>query len=470
MKQSKGFQAVLTLIVLAFIIAGCGKGTGTAEPTSQPSAASPTSEATKAAETAGTQETVTVKMLIGAKSASTDHWKQLAEATFQNTGIKLELVPIPGNDDAEIQKKLDVMLLSGDESDLFVIPNPTGYMKYVNGGFIRPLNDIAAKIGLDIEGVYGKYLTKDEQGVTYGLPYNVSKWLVFYNKKVFDDAKVPYPDSNVAWTWSEYIETAKKLTSGEGKTKIYGSYMLDYDNYLYMQARQKNVPSYKADGTLNYDDPAFKESLKFFNDLGAVHKIQPGWLEFKTQKLAWDGFMSGKYGMHIIADWYAGLLTDAKSYPRDWQVGIAPLPHPDDADAWFNFGVTANYVMNKNSKHPEEALKVMNYLASEGYKITNNVPARVDWSAEDRAKFYEETSQALNGEITTQDFANVLSRDDEGFTDEKIMGVASSQITNIISKEADLYLTGQRSLDDTVASILKLGNQAIEEEKARQQK
>ena len=44
--------------------------------------------------------------------------------------------------------------------------------------------------------------------------------------------------------------------------------MLDYDCYNYMYALQKGWEPYKADGTANFDDPLFKESLEFFYGLG----------------------------------------------------------------------------------------------------------------------------------------------------------------------------------------------------------
>ena len=51
--------------------------------------------------------------------------------------------------------------------------------------------------------------------------------------------------------------------------------MLDYDCYIYMYALQKGWVPYKADGTGNFDDPLFKESLEFYYGLGNTEKIQP---------------------------------------------------------------------------------------------------------------------------------------------------------------------------------------------------
>ena len=38
--------------------------------------------------------------------------------------------------------------------------------------------------------------------------------IIYYNKKIFDEAGVPYPPTKwtEAWTWDEFVNVAKKLT------------------------------------------------------------------------------------------------------------------------------------------------------------------------------------------------------------------------------------------------------------------
>ncbi len=54
-------------------------------------------------------------------------------------------------------------------------------------------------------------------------PQNISSLVVYYNKKLFNQAKVPLPKKG--WTWSQMVDKAKKLTKdldGDGKTDQYG--------------------------------------------------------------------------------------------------------------------------------------------------------------------------------------------------------------------------------------------------------
>ena len=46
--------------------------------------------------------------------------------------------------------------------------------------------------------------------------------MLYFNKDLFDKAGVPYPSADM--TWDEYEELAKKMTSGEGSAKVYGTH------------------------------------------------------------------------------------------------------------------------------------------------------------------------------------------------------------------------------------------------------
>lgn len=137
------------------------------------------------------------------------------------------------------------------------------------------------------------------------------------------------------WTWEKYVETAKKLTDFNNET--YDSLMLDYDCYNYMYALQKGAEHYKADGTSNYDDPLFAESVKFFYGLGNEEKIQPDITTYKAGVYPWNAFHStgkadanGKYdkaqfGMFVCGGWAASMLPNTEKYPA---TGSAPFCPP----------------------------------------------------------------------------------------------------------------------------------------------
>ncbi|MBQ4899238.1 extracellular solute-binding protein [Paenibacillus sp. Marseille-P2973] len=447
-KRSKIVALLLAAVMLASLVAGCGSNNSNKDASNGPSS-----------DTADAGGKKTVKIYVDGNRAKDVNFLNVVDGFKKDTGINVEFNVIPG-DGVDIYKKIDIDMGAKDSStDIILLGTPILLDKYIKSGSLLPLNELIQEDNYDAKGKFGKYL-QEVDGNVYSLPFGAGNWAVYFNKKIFDDANVPYPSG--AWTWDQYIETAKKLTD---KSKgIYGSYMLDYDCYMYFTARQKNVPGHKADGTSNYDDPAFKEALQFFGDLGNVHKVQPSWMEFKTKKLAWDGFMSGKYGMHVIGTWYTNMFLDKENYPRDWNFGIVELPTPEDGAGNNNLGVISSLGINANTKQPKEAFEFVKYFAENNYKFTGDQPARVDLTDKDINDMFQTLVDRLDGEVSVDDLNKAIYQNDLGFADEKIVGPASAEYSNIILQESELYLIGQKSLDDTVKSIKERADQAIKSE------
>ncbi|KRE48530.1 ABC transporter substrate-binding protein [Paenibacillus sp. Soil522] len=447
---SKGFILV-TGLVLALVASACSLNTIKSGPSTAP--AGETDVKVSSSDTAKPQ--TTIKVYISSDAINNEMEKIINDTFTAKTGIKVELVVVPGDD---VYKKIDMDLASSVSTiDVIPLANPLPLDQYVKKGFLLPLNELLEAELYDADKIHGKYLTKYNGNIIYSLPESVSMWAVFYNKKIFDDAHVPYPPAE--WTWSQYIDTAKKLT--DPAKGIYGSYMLDFDIYMFMLAREHNVSAYKEDGTSNYDDPIFKESLEFFGDLGNVHKIQPNWLDYKAKQLQWDGFMSGKYGMHFIGNWYTGLLTNEKDFPKEWKWGVTQIP--TDGMGTNNFGVTYTHAVNKYSAHPKEALAYVKFKAEYGAIIRGNIPALADPMAqEDSIKHIAELS---NGSVTVDELSKAFFNNKLGYVQEKNIGPAAAEYSRIILQESDLYLSGINSLDDTIKAIKDKADAAILKEK-----
>ncbi|MBU3201928.1 extracellular solute-binding protein [Clostridium estertheticum] len=366
----------------------------------------------------------------------------------EKTGIKVKLQTIQG-DMSDYEKKIDISLMSGDTTDVFFTTNQISQAKYALNGSILPLDDVAEQNKYDLVKNYGKYLYK-VNGKNYGIPSSPTYWSVFYNKKIFDDAGVPYPTGY--WTWDQYISTAKKLTNPA--KKIYGSFMNDFDANFYMIATQKGISGYKKDGTSNFDDPAFADSLKFYGDLGSNLKVQPSYLEYESKKLPAESFVNGNYGMCFTGTWLFANLTDTTKYPRDWKWGITQVPVPD-ANSKNNVGAVGYTVINKNSKNKEAAFKLATYIGENQYKITNELPALQDFSKDNYLKLFSDIASKSGNSVTSKELYDALINNGLGFKAEKITGSIPSQYKAIIKKEVPLYLSGQKPAKDITAEIKK---------------
>jgi multiple sugar transport system substrate-binding protein len=364
------------------------------------------------------------------------------------TGIKVEMQLVPGTDD-DFYDKTDIAVMGGDTTDCIRLTNPLNIAHYVQAGFLMPLDDLLKKAGYDANAVYGKFIKRQNGKILY-LPYEQSIHSVYYNKKIFDDAGVPYPKA--PWTWDDYVATAKKLTNKE--KGIYGSYfVLDWEYYYYMLARQRGVPGYKPDSSSNYDDPAFREALKFMYDLGETYKIQPTFKEYMANKLTWDTWAAtGKYGLICIGSWFTGLLTDPVTYPRDWNWGIVETPSagPTGKNNLMAGGVWA---VLKNAKHPQSAARYVAWVSENSYKFAGGIPARVNLTPAEVESILGSIASKSGGSVTVAELDAALLRNSLGVQDEKITGPKPKEYTDIINREAQLYMSGEQSIDDALKNI-----------------
>ncbi len=316
-----------------------------------------------------------------------------------------------------------------------------------------------------MESVFGDSLVNYSDGHIYGLPAYKDIWLTFYNKKLFDEANVEYPSAE-GWTWEKYIETAKKLNNSD--KGVFGSFMLDYDNYNYMYALQNGWEPYNADQTeSNFTDQKFKDSLKWFYGLGNDEKIQPDSVTYAAGTYPWNTFVaSDKMAMFVCGGFVASMLPNTEKYPRDWQCGILPLPYPEGQEP-STLAVTGCYAVPTTSKNKEAAFAAIKCMAEEQYTLGyGRIPARVDLTDEEITSYISDklVPTFANDGITTEDFKNAWFDADRKVLSEKIIGPADATISQIVIEESQLYGSGSKDLDAAAEAIKKRSDAAIKED------
>jgi len=448
---------LLSLILAAFMVfallAACGQksetSTGTVSTVDD-------QQTTKQEATAKPSEPVKLKFTSQIKATSPD-CANLIKMAKEKLNVDLEFVDLGEKD---YQDKLAINVLTGSSDiDLFYEVAPR-FTKYVNSDVVIALDELAKQQGVDLAGKFGNNIVKFNDKV-YLLPNVKDVWMTLYNKKIFDDAGVPYPTAE-GWTWSKYIETAKKLTNTE--KGIWGSSMsIDWDSYKYMTAHQKGIADYKADGTSNFDDPNFAEALKFLKDLSDVDKVQPDLLTYMSKKIPYDAFTSGKYAMSVNGGWTSTFVSDKKTYPRDWKYGILPMPYPDGG-APTSLSVIGGYAVTKNSKNPEMAFKVAEYFAENEFSFNpKRQPTRVDLSKDDLTKYV--TDNFIKGfeddGVTADDYINAWFSPNAKLVNEKVFGKGDAVINKLFIDEGQLYMLGKKSLEDTMKTIKEKADKAI---------
>ncbi len=189
-------------------------------------------------------------------------------------------------------------------------------------------------------------------GKTWGIPFQRSTIVMYYNKDAFREAGLN-PEQPPR-TWDEMVAAGKALTKADGSR--YGL-MIPSTGYPYWMfgalAKQNGEVLMSRDGTETYfNKPAVVDALQFWRDLGAKHKIMPeGTIEWGTLR---QNFLECRTAMM----WHStGNLTAVKD-AATFDFGVAMLP--GNTQAGSPTGGGNFYIFKKTS--PEERQAALQFI------------------------------------------------------------------------------------------------------------
>ena len=265
--------------------------------------------------------------------------------------------------------KLETSLLAGNDVDLYMTYTPAVLQKRASGNMALDLTELVERDGFDIEGIFGKMaLAYYIDGKPYSLPTKMDQYGIVINKDMFDAAGIEVPTE---WSFEEFREIARKLTHGEGDSKVYGMFfnsqqdLLYPFNYFSVQTLGGD-PLYHADGTANVNDPVNVAAIELVNNMMNVDHTAPTHTDSVTQKLSQEGmFITGKSAM-TIGPWMVRSIKDRDNYPHDFKTAFAPHPTIDGVRTYTQGGYGDHLCINPKSKHIDAAWEFMKWYATEG--------------------------------------------------------------------------------------------------------
>ncbi|HHT91147.1 MAG: sugar ABC transporter substrate-binding protein [Bacillota bacterium] len=296
-----------------------------------------------------------------------------------NPDIKVEVYDMPAS---EYPDKMLIVLAGGEDIDVFYAKDPTMYGGLVLRKQIMPLDELIARDGVDLAGYGGNLENVKIDDTIYGLPYRGDFWILFYNKDLFDSFGVPYPTNDM--TWEEFEETAKLLTSGEGASKTYGTYIHTWASTYFMYGLQKHMGDL-VEGPYEM----LKDGLEMARRIQLVDKSAADYATNRAMGAHYRGlFEQGNIGMLYMGTWYMqALLLDEQEGLHNVNWGIARLPQWEGLPH-ATIGNVTPVVINARTKHQEAAWRLVKFLSgSEGASILAEnvlVPGYLDSSVFDK--------------------------------------------------------------------------------------
>ena len=227
MLKNRLWYLVTLAILMAMLVSAC------AVPVPPPPSSAPadtgseaTTEETPAAEEESAEEPVaeggdsTLTWAMWGSPAEIATHQAVADAFMdEHPEIKIEILSAPWGD---YFTKVQTLWASGDATQIPDVLFLTPVLPYAAQGVLENLDPYIEKAGYDLEDYWPSLLDLSSfDGSVYGFPRDSGLEVLYYNKDIFDEAGLEYPNDD--WTWDDLRAAAEALTVKDGdQTTRYG--------------------------------------------------------------------------------------------------------------------------------------------------------------------------------------------------------------------------------------------------------
>ncbi len=329
--NAKALRPILCLLLVALVLAGCAA----------PVAPAASGDAPAAAAGAGEQSTIRVMTFFAYDNPEVEQAVVDAfEAAHPEINVELELTNY--ND---IFVKFQTQVAGGTPPDVISM-NFENLRSFATRGAVEPLGDRIAAEGFDTSIYYENTLDMHTvDGVVYGLPATFSDNVLYFNKKMFDDAGIAYPDAT--WDWTKLVEVGRQFVKdvdGDGLADTYGYGPAWWPMYLF-QWGTNMLSDDVSSCTLNA--PEALEALNAYAALFADDGISANRAAQATQG-DYDRFIAGNLAMFSAGPWAVKPFNDAIS-GFEWDIAHQPAGAEQGTFLYSNSYAIAAAAENKDA-------------------------------------------------------------------------------------------------------------------------
>lgn len=256
--------------------------------------------------------------------------------------------------------------------------------EFINENLLVPLDPLINEHELDlsdfapavIEGL--KSLGNDQ---LYALSPTFSSTALIYNRAIFDQHGVGYPQDGM--TWDEIFDLARRVSGGEGDERTFG---FSFQRYYYSDLL-RSINIYSAPLNLSLiDESGERMTVNNENWARVWHTIidlqengifpeEPDY----SQRQHWgmydyDAFMSGKLAMTLMSYYELDEIIHANQNADnidgyeyiDWDVVTMPV-HPEAPNVGGMVTMDQLFAINARAENREDAWRLIEFIHSEDW-------------------------------------------------------------------------------------------------------
>ena len=278
----------------------------------------------------------------------------------------------------EYWTKLEAAAESNQLPDIFWM-HTNEILKYADYGMLADLTELYEE---ESPGYYEEHFSKialnnarGSDGRIYGIPKDKDTVCLVYNKEMFDEAGVSFPDEN--WTWDDLVKSSQEIYSATGKYGFlaYSDEQLGYWNFVY-QAGGQILSDDKTKG--EFLNPGTRKGMEFYIGLQDYEWCPDQ--KYFAETNPGTAFFSEQGAMYLEGNW--NLMVSLENYPDmigKWDVAVLPkCPDPLKGDGRATISNNLCYSTGAHGKKLEEAKKFLKFLGTEeGQRIQGESGAAI---------------------------------------------------------------------------------------------
>ena len=289
-------------------------------------------------------------------------------AAFSEEEPDIHVQLIEASDRGDLLARLSTSFAGGNPPDLFLL-NYRFYGQFAARGVLEPLEDrVDASDVFTQEDFYPQALEAFRwEGTLTCLPQNISSLVVYYNRELFAEARIPEPEDD--WAWAEMVTRAIELTKDDDRDGTPEQYGLGLEPSIirlapFVWSNGGEVVDDDENPTrLTLGSPEALQAMAEFFRLGRELNVVPSELEREAEDEE-SRFQNGRLAM---------LLSSRRSTPTfrtitDFDWDIAPLPRLREPAGILHADA---YCMTRASNRKDDAWQFLEFaLGPDGQRIT----------------------------------------------------------------------------------------------------
>ena len=195
-------------VLLAMLVSACA--------VPPPPAAAPADSGSEASSEGAMEEDgpTTITWAMWGSPAEVATHQAVADAFMEeHPEIKVEIMSAPWGD---YFTKMQTLWASGDSSQIPDVMFLNNIPVYASQGVLENLDPYIEEAGYDLTDYWPSLLDLASfEGSVYGFPRDIGLEVLYYNKDIFDEVGIEYPNDD--WTWDDLRAAAEALTVKDGE-------------------------------------------------------------------------------------------------------------------------------------------------------------------------------------------------------------------------------------------------------------